>query len=280
MDMEYLYHYTSLSTLALILKNKTLCFNNLLYVDDLEEAQSKDMGKFGKFVYVSCWTDNREESIPLWNLYTSDMHGVRIGLPQYPFKKHYYKKGQYFLEEDVTSYINLAQIYEDNKISIPPACPLLEKVQYTVKEDELYPIVRTEPYPGAVHDYLQLSTIEELENWQIRVEYSFKEIGKYKRKNWSFQDEWRYKITTAPMGLQELNPPTVKKQQEYVRRLEDVTLQPPVQQIFLEIDESAFKKMEVVFGPKMNEAEKIMATVLLEKYAPEAKYKCSCLKIR
>ncbi len=51
--MKYLYHYTSLETLALILRNKTICFNNLLYVDDLDEAETEDMGKFGKFVYVS-----------------------------------------------------------------------------------------------------------------------------------------------------------------------------------------------------------------------------------
>lgn len=36
--MDYLYHYTSIETLALILKNNTLCFNNLLNVDDSEEA--------------------------------------------------------------------------------------------------------------------------------------------------------------------------------------------------------------------------------------------------
>ena len=46
--MKYLYHYTSLETLALILRNKTICFNNLLYVDDLDEAETEDMGKFGK----------------------------------------------------------------------------------------------------------------------------------------------------------------------------------------------------------------------------------------
>ena len=38
--MEYLYHYTSIETLALILENKTLCFNNLLYV---EEEQYDDL---------------------------------------------------------------------------------------------------------------------------------------------------------------------------------------------------------------------------------------------
>ena len=45
--MDYLYHYTSIETLALILKNNTLCFNNLLNVDDSEEAETFDMGKFG-----------------------------------------------------------------------------------------------------------------------------------------------------------------------------------------------------------------------------------------
>lgn len=41
--MKYLYHYTSLETLALILRNKTICFNNLLYVDDLDEAETEDI---------------------------------------------------------------------------------------------------------------------------------------------------------------------------------------------------------------------------------------------
>ncbi|MCD8078549.1 MAG: hypothetical protein LUE63_09315, partial [Lachnospiraceae bacterium] len=64
--MNYLYHYTSVDTLALILKNKTICFNNLLYVDDAEEVETNDMGPLGKFVYASCWTDSDQESIPLW----------------------------------------------------------------------------------------------------------------------------------------------------------------------------------------------------------------------
>ena len=109
--MEYLYHYTSIETLALILANKTICFNNLLYVDDSEEAETFDMGKFGRFVYVSCWTSDEQESIPLWNLYTSDMHGVRIRLPKFPFKKYKYKKGEYFLDKDVDTYINLKKLY-------------------------------------------------------------------------------------------------------------------------------------------------------------------------
>ena len=93
MSNDLLYHYTSFETLALILTNRTICFNSLQYVDDIEEAETEDMSNFGKYVYVSCWTDDSEESIALWNLYTPKMHGVRIGLPRFPFKKHKYMKG-------------------------------------------------------------------------------------------------------------------------------------------------------------------------------------------
>lgn len=76
-----------------LLHNRTFCFNNLLYVDDIEEAETSDMGKFGRFVYVSCWTDDKEESIPLWNMYPPNMHGIRIRMPEFPFKKRKYQRG-------------------------------------------------------------------------------------------------------------------------------------------------------------------------------------------
>ena len=55
---EWLYHYTSLESLALILQNRTIKFNSLQNVDDLEEAVTEDMGEFGKYIYASCWTDS------------------------------------------------------------------------------------------------------------------------------------------------------------------------------------------------------------------------------
>lgn len=278
--MRYFYHYTSLDTFALILKNRTLCFNNLRNVDDMEEAQSEDMGEFGKFVYVSCWTADSEESIPLWNLYTPDMHGVRIRLPEYPFETHHYKKGDFFFEEDVDTYIDFADMIAENKYSIASTNPVLVKVKYDNEKARLFPRVRMESYTGALQDFLEAKSLEELERKNIDVTYSFKEIGYYKRENWSFQEEWRYKISIAPMGLQESNPPTLEKQQECFRRLEDRAAEPPVQRLFLKIDENALKELEVVFGPKMTDAEKIMAVALFEKYAPECKYKDSCLQIR
>lgn len=39
---EYLYHYTSIDNLALILKNKTIRFNSLINVDDPDEIKTID----------------------------------------------------------------------------------------------------------------------------------------------------------------------------------------------------------------------------------------------
>lgn len=82
-----IYHYTSLSTLALILKSKKIRFTRLDCVDDIQESQKTSGIEFGKYFFVSCWTESEKEHIPLWHMYTEGMKGVRIGLPKKPFKE-------------------------------------------------------------------------------------------------------------------------------------------------------------------------------------------------
>ncbi len=77
---NYIYHYTTINTLALMFSNKTLRFNSLSNVDDMEEGQIKHFGDLSKYVFVSSWTKNKYENIALWNMYTQNMTGVRIGI--------------------------------------------------------------------------------------------------------------------------------------------------------------------------------------------------------
>lgn len=275
--MEYLYHYTSIETLALILANKTICFNNLLNVDDSEEAETFDMGKFGRFVYVSCWTSDEHESIPLWNLYTPDMHGVRIRLPKFPFKKYFYNKNEYFFKENVETYINIEKIYNENKVSIVATQPELIGIQYTDDKEKLYPKVRNVSSEENFQQYLNDGKVE---NGKLDLSYSFAEIGKYKRKEWEFQKEWRYIYSVAPMGLKEANPPTIDKQRELIRRIENKEYEPPYSRMFLDLDDNALKNIEVLCGPRMNDAEKIIVKALLKEYCHNGMYKESKLKIR
>ena len=46
-----LYHYTSIDTLVQILSKKQIKFNSLTNCDDLDEAESADLGK----QVVICW---------------------------------------------------------------------------------------------------------------------------------------------------------------------------------------------------------------------------------
>jgi len=82
---KYLYHYTSIENLALILGNRTLRFSRTDLVNDLEEINITDLPEIKKAVYISCWTASEKESIPLWNLYASKAKGVRIKLPSNMF---------------------------------------------------------------------------------------------------------------------------------------------------------------------------------------------------
>ena len=47
---EYLYHYTNVDSLALILKNRSIRLNSLDKMDDRQEQMSCDKQNFGKFV--------------------------------------------------------------------------------------------------------------------------------------------------------------------------------------------------------------------------------------
>jgi hypothetical protein len=75
MASSRVFHYTSLESLALILKARTLRFTRLDRVDDVSEAQQLAGINFGQYFFVSCWTQETKESIPQWNMYSKEMQG-------------------------------------------------------------------------------------------------------------------------------------------------------------------------------------------------------------
>lgn len=272
---EYLYHYTSLDTLALILNNRTICFNSLLNVDDVDEAETSDLGTFGKYVYVSCWTDEANESIAMWQMYTPNMHGIRIRLPIFPFKKHHYKKGEMNFGCDVDSYIDFKRIYDDNNASIVSDLPKLIPVTYTVDDSLLHPKVRS---GASFEEYCDAMSGKTQGNKEIH--YNLDNLGRFKTEGWRFQKEWRYWLSMSPMGMREYKVPTFDTQIEFLRRLEDPRTKPPYERFFLELSYEAVAQMEVVFGPRMTEAEKILAKHLLKGNGLDGCWRDSMLRIR
>jgi hypothetical protein len=84
-----IYHYTNIEALALILKNQTIRFNRLDQVDDIEEGNAESWGvTFCQYVFVSCWTDKKEENIPLWKMYSGNTGGIRLALEPEVFTEY------------------------------------------------------------------------------------------------------------------------------------------------------------------------------------------------
>ena len=262
-----LYQYTNIESLALILKNKTLCFSSLGIVDDPEEEVGYDdqFINLGRSIYVSCWTSEIEESIPMWEQYAAKMHGVRIGLPVMPFKR--------FLSEDMGKKpasgskawsLNVREIEKYNHITVPQDIQIKD-VQYTDDESLIHPnvasIVYKDPY---------------LPEGEACV--SFGSMGIYKNTCWEFQNEVRYVLYTLPYVDDYTNKESHRK---IVETLKDPNWVPDTKRLFIDLDESKLSQIEITCGPKISEGERYLLDCLLKEHKIDA-YQChdSIIKIR
>jgi hypothetical protein len=253
---QYLYHYTSIETLALILKNKTLRFNRLDLVNDKDEASSLDIRSANTMVFVSCWTDESRESIPLWNLYTPNMRGVRIKLPVNMFNGRQSPK----VFERGGAYLTVSDYY------------------YEIKRQELRMRMGgcSINGPNKVYytddpEYLKVRCIHKFDENHISLDFS--DLGMFKKREWEYEQEWRFRI----IGLID----SVISNDEISKVLLDLERYPILERyIDVPLDETVFEELEITLGPKTTEAEEIIISALVEKYAPNAQIHNSGLNIR
>ena len=265
-NQEYLYHYTSIESLALILKHHTIRLNTLDKMDDLQEQKTRDVQNFGKFFFVSSWTSLETESIPMWKMYTPQTRGVRIKLAKNPFKWQHTKGSEFeqlpgykavdqesrdFVRE---TFLNWADMMLQGVYS-PQAGngELLHKVEYTSEKDLLEPKIITESDDG--------------------LSLSFSKVGKYKNQHWAFQEEWRYLMTFIPMNFA-LTPATMaKKFYKTALKIKNGTEALPFSYYDLPIDDEFFCEMEITPSPQMTPGFRILLNDLVEKYNPTATIK-------
>ena len=92
---KYIYHYTSVDSVRKILTNKTIRLNRLDRVDDRTESETFRGINLAKYLFVSSWTKENDENLSLWNEYTNNKKGIRIGLPEHMFKLKYVNANMY-----------------------------------------------------------------------------------------------------------------------------------------------------------------------------------------
>jgi len=260
--IDYLYHYTNLDTLKKILGNKTFRLSSLSRMDDLEEGDTEDFERFGRYIYISSWTNYSEESLLLWN-YSRGDDGVRIRMKPHIFKTERINKvidihGFNVPVNDVFHLGILELMKKENLLFMPPRAEL-KKVTYTDLERLLKPKVYHE-YPG---DHFAIET---------------QNLGIFKRTEWQEQREWRYRLSSLPLNLGEFESyvHTGDKRQ----LLNKLRSRQEKNYIDLPLNENAFDELEILCGPLMSEAGKSELEEIVQTYVPDAVIKYSKLKMR
>ena len=214
------------------------------------------------------------ESIPMWNMYTPNMQGIRIKLKRFPFKKYKFKCGEYYLKSDVETYIDYKKLYDEDKTTITGDQPQLIKVTYTNDEGLIYPNIKS-----IKEDIQKLNDGRTQKT--VSTNYFLKNVGRYKRKNWEFQNEFRYIINMSLWSMKELeNCKSHEDQLKLMERLEDIKYKAPYNLFFLNLTDEALNDLEILLGPKVTEAQEEIVKLIVEKYCPAAKILKSSLKIK
>lgn len=216
---DYLYHYTTIDTLELILKNRTFRFRSLKDMDDLEECKTANGTEYAKYLFVSSWTENYTEKIPLWDRYVGNKSGVLLSLPSLPFQEYSYNSELSTLvpiekncfHRVVDGFIIMTFFQESD---------FLYKIEYTDEKSKLIPDV------GG--------------NGELHFDNSNR-VGTYKRKCWEYQNEYRYILRIFPVGDNTSNAAFVQPS------LNQNDL--PIDYYDLRIRDEAFSKMQIWLDP-------------------------------
>ncbi|MGJ0022438.1 DUF2971 domain-containing protein [Streptococcus dysgalactiae] len=243
--METLYHYTTVETLLLILKNKTLRFKSLLFVDDPLEPTTSDFGNLGKFKYVSCWTDS-PNSIPQWNMYGDNIRGVCLSI-SFDDPKDIFLTEKFSFPNS-TEPIDVIPLLHPSKSNLIVTnnsyIPILESVQYTND-----PTLTT---PSVVSTSDTHTSINLVSN------------GIYKTTEWSFQNEKRFSFQIFPLTkLMSLKIMEESKGDPSLL-LSSYSFVEPKEYFDLEINSTIFDKFTIIFGKRCSAEDKLKVTKFLE----------------
>ena len=262
---DMLYHYTSVESLALILRSKRIRFSPLTALDDPQEQRLRSAKNLAKCVFVSSWTDSEKELYAMWREYTPPRAGVRIGLLANPFAFHENMPDELekamgipcFDEAGETgcykTRVKLADLCGSGFLlsENDPKSAILYQVKYSDTVDELFPsLLSVEP------------------DGNVRIETGV--CGTVKNTYWEHQSEWRYKLTVIPIDILDClddmrREAAIARIQAFLMDQIDVDMPPYYE---LDLDDSALSGIEIVLSPDISPGNRLIVQLLLDTYIP------------
>ena len=245
-----IYHYTTIETLALILKNRTIRFNRLDKVDDMEEAMygSGDSNiMLGQYCFVSCWTKDDKENLALWKMYTN-YKGVRIGIDEDLFVKHKVNDTFYSYFQE------LGHIEGDCVFMLPNNEAKLQEIHYVTDNKSL------------------ISNLIKKEGDGISI--NTKDMGCIKRDSWAFQNEYRFRLIAQPLNPELMDTNEKSNLFHSLMHLMDIIAKSLTQNykvhteyVDLPMKLEVLNNIEIMLGPTTSLADKIIVETLLRDFS-------------
>ena len=283
MNPECLYHYTSVDTLELILRNKTIRFNPLTKMDDPLEQWSAHGRQEGAHIFISSWTNESAEIPDMWKQYCrpGPENGVRLKLPVNPFslKKNQLPNGMadsarmaiqlmdHFVHWSTGKHTT-GDLFEDQKlfkeaIDAHPECrsklsEMMNSFSHTTVE------CHHKDLNALLHEVVYTNKAKELfpriyGNYQGMDFATYDGFGRIKDTSWSWQHEWRYMLHFF------ITTPGIKHADG------SVDLYPlPFDYYDLVLDDEKLMQLEVTLSPVISKRCKKKAYELIERYCPTA----------
>lgn len=267
-DESRIFHYTSIEALALILSSGNIRFSRLDSVDDVKESQRLHSIDFGKFFFVSCWTQKKEESIPQWHMYSGDMKGVRIELPAYPFRRVVTVAGEHqsgiLVTQDITGPLTI-----DEMIG---------------KEYFITPLFFDDFFAGPVNyvpdiEARYAEAIKQADDGGMSIN-GLPKLPRFKSQDWAFQEEYRFHLFVLPTSHMEAGPNGNVFKGEAAKHIGTgfrKNVDPGISFVDVPMAEEAVENLVVRLGPLATPGGRLCVEALLDKYAPKAKIEDSHL---
>lgn len=267
-----IHHYTNIEVLSLILKNRTLRFNRLDRVDDPEESNFISNGvNLGPYTFVSCWTEVKEESIPMWKMYTKENWGVRLSVVKEGLFKTYTEKDGFRHNGLVATNLGApiqflfpAEVrYSQTKYTPPflttdyDGCGFYRKIEYV---DDV------QQYAGDSVDIVRHP------NGKGSICIRFDKVGSYKNKRWCFQEESRFVLYFMPgNSLASFNTSSFDMEQN--RMITSIIQNKDLGFSYYDmcLSDEAMENLVITMSPLSDSAQWAIVEALRDKYAPKAR---------
>lgn len=266
-----LHHYTSVNTLALILKHQTLRFTRLDRFDDVTESRSIGDFPVGQRLFASCWSGEEEESIPQWAMYGDGMKGIRLSLRSDPFvwqpiDIRWHEQFQFI---DLEAPFSIEEM-------LSPGVTLMPTVRMRSMFGQAVQYVSD--VPAAIKNLATPNDAGMLTLWGEGTEMAF-----FKSKAWRFQKEYRFVVMafSGPVhGYQGDAQAYLQARREWLHaegNQQILSGAPSILHLDLKLTPEALNSASVSVGPLAPAGTMEMVEALVAKFSPSIHVKPSTL---